>query len=175
MYVRPDLDQATSVVYRCLSQPVELADAPAEKWAQLTEASAGYPEALGPMVWGQSRWDSSVWGTEEDHARLRDVFAILFPNVDRATARDNHIRDAMHVSTAIRYGGFGFVTRERRLLNKADRIAERFHGFRMWPPEDALTEATARIRGIRELHRLEPHRGTLPTWPAEGDPPTPPE
>ncbi|WP_340375933.1 hypothetical protein U5640_12700 [Streptomyces sp. SS7] len=153
----------------------ELADAPPEKWAQLTEASAAYPEALGPMVWGQSRWDSSVWGTEEDHTRLHDVFAILFPNVERATARDNHVRDAMHVSTAIRYGGFGFVTRERRLLNKADRIAERFHGFRMWPPEDALTEAAVRIRGLRELHHREPHRGTLPMWPTEGDLPTAPE
>lgn len=126
------------------------------------------------MVWGQSRWDSSVWGSEEDRDRLDDVFAILFPNADRATARNNHIRDAMHVSTAIRYGGFGFITRERRLLNKAAPIAERFHGFCMSSPEDTLAEAAARIRGMRELHRREPHRSTLPTWPAEGDLPETP-
>jgi hypothetical protein len=121
---------------------------------------------------GRSHWDSSVRGTEEDRTRLHDVFAVLFPNVDRATARDSRIRDAMHVSTAIRYGGVGCVTRERRLVSKSNRIAGRFHGFRMRPPEDALTEAAARIRGLRELRHREPHHGALPTWPAEGDPPT---
>ncbi|MGW5232078.1 hypothetical protein ACWEQU_07230 [Streptomyces nodosus] len=168
-------DEGWINLQRTDAMDTELADAPAEKWARLTEASASYPEALGPIVWGQSRWDSSVFGSEEDHARLDNVFAILFPNADRATARDNHIRDAMHVSTAIRYGGFGFITRERRLLNKAVLIAERFHGFRMWSPEAALAEAAARIRGVRELHRRDPHRGTLPTWPTEGDLPEAPE
>lgn len=147
----------------------ELADAPAEKWADLTEASAEYPEALGPMVWGHSRWGSAVWGSDEDRVRIDDVFAVLFPNADRTTARRNHIRDAMHVSTAIRYGGLGFVTRERRLLNKAQQMAERFGGFRMWSPEQALHEAAARVRSLRELHRLEPRPGALPAWPADGD------
>lgn len=53
-------------------------------------------------------------------------------------------------------------------------IAARFSGFRMWSPEDALAEAAARIRGLRELHRREPNRGGLPAWPAEtGLPRTP--
>ncbi|MEU6340276.1 hypothetical protein ABZ883_04905 [Streptomyces sp. NPDC046977] len=150
----------------------ELARAPDEKRADLAEASASYPESYGPMVWNQSRWGSSVWGSEEDHSRLNDTFAILFPNVNRATARGNHLRDVMHVSTAIRYGGFGFVTRERRLLNKAEQIAERFHSFQILSPEQANSEAMARVRGVRELHRLEPHRGSLPSWPVESDVPS---
>lgn len=168
-------DEGWIDLQRTDAMDTELADAPEEKWERLTEASAGYPEALGPMVWGQSRWDSSVFGSEEDRIRLDDAFAILFPNADRATARDNHIRDAMHVSTAIRYGGYGFITRERRLLNKAPAIATRFPGFRMWSPEAALAEAAARIRGLRELHRREPNRGDLPAWPAETDLPRIPE
>jgi hypothetical protein len=149
----------------------ELAAAPPEKWAQLTERSAAYPEALGPAVVGHSRVESAVVGSEEDGVRLDETFAILFPGADRQTARQNHIRDAMHVSTAIRYGGFGFVTNEKRLLNKADRIAERFQGFKVLTPEAALAEAAARVKSARALHRLEPHRGTLPTWPEE-DPPS---
>ena len=147
----------------------ELATAPPDKWPTLTEASAEYPEALGPLVLGHSRFDHTVMGSDEDAARLDAVFAALFPNVDRATARKNHLRDVMHVSTAIRYGGFGFVTREERLLNKAEIIAERFEGFRMWKPEQALAEAVSRIRGTRELHRREPHRGSLPAWPSDGE------
>jgi hypothetical protein len=87
----------------------EIAAAPDDKVHSLTEASAEYPEAVGPMVLGHSRLGFAVLGSEEDADRLDDVFAILFPNVNRIAARKNHIRDAMHVATAIRYGGFGFT------------------------------------------------------------------
>jgi hypothetical protein len=157
------------VLQRTDVMDTEIAAAPDCKVQSLTEASAEYPEALGPMVLGHSRLDFSVVGSEEDADRLDDVFAILFPNVNRATSRKNHIRDAMHVATAIRYGGFGFITRERRLLNKAERIAERFQGFRLWTPEQALAEAASRIRNARELRRLEPHRAALPAWPTDGE------
>jgi hypothetical protein len=81
----------------------ELADAPAEQLPRLTEAGAAYPEALGPMV--------SVRGSQEDSDRLGEIFAILFPGANRATCRDNRIRDAIRVATSIRYGGYGFITR----------------------------------------------------------------
>jgi hypothetical protein len=111
-------DEGWISLQRTDTMDTELAAAPEEKRAQLTEASASYPEAFGPMVWGQSRWDSSVFGSSEDQARLDTVFAILFPGADRMSTRGNNVRDAMHISTAIRYGAFGFVTRDRKLLNK---------------------------------------------------------
>jgi hypothetical protein len=148
---------------------IELADAPAARLPRLMEASAAYPEPLGPVVSGHSRWDFSVWGSQEDSERLDEVFAILFPAVNRATCRRNHVRDAMHIATSIRYGGYGFITREKRLLNKAARIAERFQGFRLWSPEQALAEAAGRIRDRRVLHERDPGRGPLSTWLTAGE------
>ena len=147
----------------------ELAAAPEEKWAALTEASAAYAESLGPMVLDHSRLDHSVLGSDEDVARDDLVFSTLFPGADRATCRKNHIRDAMHVATAIRYGGRAFVTKERKLLNKSDRIAELFQGFRIWSPAQALAEAASAVAHARELYRREPARGSLPEWPSDGD------
>lgn len=141
----------------------ELSDT--EKWAELTEMSGAYPEALGAAVLDHSRLDFCVVGSDEDATRLDEVFAILYPNADKATARRNHVRDAMHVATAIRYSGHAFVTRDKRILNKADSIAEHFSGFRIWSPEQALTEALSRVAGLRELHRREPSRGPLPSGP----------
>ncbi|MCF1596516.1 hypothetical protein [Streptomyces muensis] len=143
----------------------ELAAAPEEKWAELTEASAGYAESFGPMVLDHSRLDHSVLGSDEDVARDDLVFSTLFPGADRATCRKNHIRDAMHVATAIRYGGLAFVTHERKLLNKSDQIAGLFQGFRIWSPTQALAEAAGAVARARELYRREPERGSLPEWP----------
>lgn len=143
----------------------EFGKATGEKWARLTEASSRYPEALGPMVLDHSRLDFSVLGDEEDQHRLDRVFSILFPGVQREEARDNHIHDAMHVATAIRYEGYGFVTREKRLLNKHDAISSAFSGFQMWRPEQGIAEAMRRITSMRRLHKLEPERGELPAWP----------
>jgi len=116
-------------------------------------------------VLGHSWLGSSVLGDAEDEHRLKQVFSILFPGVQWEKARDNHIHDAMHVATAIRYGGHGFVTREKTLLNKHEAIAAAFQNFRIWLPEQALQEAMSRIASIRELHRREPERGELPSWP----------
>lgn len=147
----------------------ELANAPADKRSPLNEASAVYEEELGPGVWGNSRWGHAVWASDDDAARLDDAYTILFPKANRATATHNHLRDAMHVASAIRSGAFGFITRDRRVLSKSERIAERFRGFRLWTPEQGLDEVLARIRSLRELHSREPHHGTLPCWPTEGD------
>ena len=76
---------------------------------------------LGPAVWDHSRFDHSVFGSEEDRERLAAVFSALFPGADWAATSSKSRRDAMHVATAIRYGYTGFLTRERRLLNKGHR------------------------------------------------------
>lgn len=143
----------------------EFGKATGETWTRLTEASSKYPEVLGPVVLDHSRLDFAVLGDEEDQLRLDRVFSILFPGAQREEARDNHIHDAMHVATAIRYGGYGFVTREKRLLNKYEAISSAFAGFRMWRPEQAIAEAMRRITSMRRLHQLEPARGELPVWP----------
>ncbi|MFD5254714.1 hypothetical protein ACFWM5_17970 [Streptomyces bobili] len=147
----------------------ELGSAPEEKWVTLTEASASYAESFGPMVLDHSRLDHCVLGSDEDIARNDLVFSTLFPGADRATCRKNHIRDAMHVATAIRYGGRAFITHERKLLNKSDQIAALFQGFRIWSPTEALREVASAIAGARELYRREPERGSLPKWPSEED------
>ncbi|WP_345040402.1 hypothetical protein [Streptomyces sannanensis] len=147
----------------------ELADARPEKWMSLTETSASYAESFGPLVLDHSRLDHCVLGSDDDATRNDQVFAALFPGADRATCRKNHIRDAMHAATAIRYGGRAFITHERKLRNKSDQIAELFHGFRIWSPDDALAEASRGIAGVRELYRREPERGSLPEWPTDED------
>jgi hypothetical protein len=138
------------------------------KRQMLQDLSMAYPASLGPAVLGHSRLDSSVIASGEDRRRIDLVYSLLFPGVhDRALASGNHQRDAMHVATAIRYGGYAFVTMERRLLNKDAVIRQAFAGFRIWHPNDALKEAMDRIRGLRALHSLEPWRGQLPELPDE--------
>ncbi|MGW0899859.1 hypothetical protein ACWD0G_23250 [Streptomyces goshikiensis] len=147
----------------------ELDAAPAEKWADLTGASALYAESYGPAILDHSRLDHSVVASDEDVARDTLVFETLFPGAVRATCRKNHIRDAMHVATAIRYGGRSFVTKERKLLNKSTRISELFPGFSIWSPTQAVAEAKGAIAGVREIYRQRPELGELPEWPAEGE------
>lgn len=146
----------------------ELASAPDDRRDRLAKASAPYPEALGAFVLNHSRLNYAVLGSGEDERRLADVFGLLFPNVDRSAARSNHHRDAMHIATAIRYGADGFVTRERRLLNKAERVAGFYNGFVIYSPEEAVGRALELIARRRKLHELEPNRGPLPEWPPDG-------
>ncbi|MFB6821500.1 hypothetical protein ACFCXA_07905 [Streptomyces virginiae] len=147
----------------------ELAAAPPEKWTGLTGASALYAESFGPAVLDHSRLDHAVLASDEDVCRDALVFETLFPGADRATCRKNHIGDAMHVGTAIRYGGRAFVTNEKKLLNKSARMGELFPGFSVWSPTQAVTEAKGAIAGVREIYQRRPELGVLPEWPAEGD------
>lgn len=140
---------------------------PHQKRDQLLSASAEFIEAHGPAVPGVSRHGASVHQGEPDAERLDAVYTILFPGADRKTATSNHLRDAMHVSTAIRYGGYAFVTRERRLLNKSEAITGRFLAFRIWSVDQALRDTATGIHARRMLHRLEPWRGALPDWPTD--------
>ncbi|TXK34260.1 type II toxin-antitoxin system VapC family toxin [Nonomuraea sp. C10] len=143
----------------------EFLTAPPELWVNLTEESSRYPETFGPLILDHSRLGSSILGDDEDEARLHSVFAILYPGAEWGEARKNHVRDAMHVATSIRYGGDGFVTYDKRMLNKYNEIAAQFGGFRILSPAQAVEEALGRVASLRELHRREPHRGELPEWP----------
>jgi hypothetical protein len=132
-----------------------------ERREQLLDESGGYPESLGPLVWNESRWDHSVFGSDDDAARLAQVFNLLFPGTDWSStsrAAGNKRRDAMHVATALRYGIGVFITRDQGLLSKSGVIAAAFNDFKIMTPEEALAFALrmkARYE-YRESHPL-PH------------------
>jgi hypothetical protein len=116
----------------------ELQGAGPDKVRRLLALSGQYVEHLGPAVLDHSRFDHAVFGSEEDGQRLDAVFAVLFPGADRKTCRPQHLRDAMNVATARRYGATGFVTKEKRLLNKGDAVKEQFNGFVLCSPTKCL-------------------------------------
>lgn len=147
----------------------ELAAAPADKLPALLNASAAYPEAAGPIVLDQSGRDNLVWVTPDDEARLVRVDLILHGKITAKDARSNNWRDTMHVATAIKYAAFGFVTHDRRILSKAERIADEFSDFRLVSPTGALALARPRLASLRRLHELEASRGALPGWPLDVD------
>ncbi|MEU6381710.1 hypothetical protein [Streptomyces sp. NPDC046909] len=129
--------------------------------AQRLMESADLPEALGAMVWDNSRWDHAVWGTAEDGQRIHEAFAIIFPNKDWTTANKNSRRDAMHVATAARYAATAFVTNEKAIYAKDEQILARL-GIRVWNPQRAVDEVMNGVAALRRLHALEPERGPLP-------------
>ncbi|WP_406133849.1 hypothetical protein [Streptomyces zaomyceticus] len=138
-------------------------------WASLTEASATYPESLGVFVLDHSRLDHAVLAGPNDVESMDRLWSLLKPGVDRQNCRKNHTRDVMHVHTAIRYGGHGFVTRDAQMRKKSDQIAAQFSGFQILSPGEALREALARVKGVRALHQAEPQRGDLPMCPTAAD------
>jgi hypothetical protein len=92
-----------------------------ERREQLLEGSRSYVEYQGAMVWGYSDWGHGVWGSPQDEELRKRVLTILFPGVPIDTTKRQHIRDAMHVATAIRYNVNGFVTREDASSTSARR------------------------------------------------------
>lgn len=127
----------------------ELVAAPEDKRADLLDQSAEFVEHLGPAFWGHSRWDHAVWACEADVAHLNRVFAVIHPSVDKGIARKQHVRDAMHIATAIRYGDDGFITNDRGILNKAKQIADAFDGFLLLTPSEALARVDRLIERAR--------------------------
>lgn len=133
------------------------------RW-QLINDSSDYPEALGPFSVGHSRLGHTITGGQEDDERLDHVLSILYPRIQRATVRRQHVRDAMHIATAIRYCGTGFVTRDGRLLGKAQLVAENFDGFLLLTPEEAVTLVRDAIRGVVAAHMTTGSPRWIPSW-----------
>ena len=103
--------------------------------SQLLEESAGLVESFGAFVLDHSRLDHAVLGGSMDEMRLEQVFSVLFPNAQRSR---NNLRDAMHISTAIRYGANGFVTQDKRVLKRQGAIRDAFDGFLLLTPREAV-------------------------------------
>jgi hypothetical protein len=128
-----------------------LADNPQHR-QRLEELAIDYAEYWGPLTLGHSRPGSAVLGSSEDQERLEAVFAALFPRADFRTARKQHVRDAMNVATAIRYGVNGFITRDgsgkkRGILDGADAIKAAFNDFSILSPERALAFVERTMQG----------------------------
>jgi hypothetical protein len=115
----------------------EFLNASGDLRTNLESAASRFSEYFGPMVFGHSRWGSSVWGSAQDQDLLEGVFATLFPNRTYGSNPDD-LRDAMHVAWATRYGMTALVTRDGAVLKANDRVGEVFNGFSIWSPEKAL-------------------------------------
>ena len=111
----------------------------------------GLPKALkyifaeGPAVVGHSRVGSCIVGSDEDDKRMTRVLEILFGKKLRAKYTGNEIRDAMHISTAIRYGGTYFVTLDKKVLNKSEEVKSEFQ-ITITDPEECFKQVKDRLK-----------------------------
>lgn len=113
--------------------------------------SLSYVESYGPAVVENSRVGSSIVGSKEDDVRLSRVLEVLWGKKTRKSYSKNEIRDAMHISTAIRYGGNFFVTLESGILENAGELQGEFN-IKVRSPENCLVDVTKRLKSIEESH-----------------------
>ncbi len=115
----------------------------------------GYPRGLpkaskyifseGPAVVGHSRLGSCIVGSDEDDRRMARVLEILFGKKPKTKYTSNDIRDVMHISTAIRYGGTYFVTLDKKVLKKAEKIKNEFQII-ITDPVECLKQVKTRLK-----------------------------
>jgi hypothetical protein len=141
---------------------------------RLADQLLDYPIAMGPLVLDHSLLGFSVVGGAADEQHLRNVFAVLWPlngyeaDGQMKTAKGRtRFRDAMHVATAIRYSGTGFITEDSGIREAAVRIASEFNGFLVLSIHDATERSFQEVsrvrRGAEVMGRPEPT--SLPDWP----------
>lgn len=151
-----------------------------ETLKRLLDSIGTYPIAMGPMVLDHSTLGNSVLGSKDDQTRNREVFRVLWPTSsyedDGAMTTGNgraRFRDALHISTTIRYGADGFATNDPGILKAAQQIHERFPGTSLLSTAEATDAATKAIGSVR-FHAKEsgdPKRfAALPDWPPEPKP-----
>ncbi len=166
--------EAVAQLYRCRAEgwiriqrmdvlDTELMKGSMDAQQQFLEESSRLAEALGPFVVGHSRLGSSVIGGPEDVERLNGVFDLLHPSLNMRDAKENHVRDAMHVAGAARYGASLFVTRDKGILKKRERLQEAL-GIRVANPDDALVMVRNAIRAIIIARARGAAIGWLPKW-----------
>lgn len=144
-----------------------------QKYALLRARLDPFDMALGVFTLGHSELDYAVLAGDDDEARHRAVFELLWPTNDyeRDGASNGvgkrRFRDSMHVDTAIRYGGTGLVTQDLRVLKRADFIRERFNGFAIVSVTDAVELSKEAARRVRRAAAVQgkPEPSTIPAWP----------
>lgn len=114
----------------------------------------GYPRGLakvtsyifseGPAVIGHSRVGSCIVGSEEDDKRLSRILELLFGKKLRKEYFSNEIRDAMHVSTAIHYGGTYFITLDKKVLKAFKKVKREFQ-IVITTPEECLRQIKTKL------------------------------
>jgi len=115
--------------------------------------SSQYVESFGQALVGHSRVGTSLVGDPDDSKRLSRILTLLWGSKPQSAYKKNCLRDSMHLSTAIRYGGTFFVTGEKAILNKAQLIEVEF-GIKIRNPKDCLTEVEEMIRKY-ELYKKD--------------------
>lgn len=103
-------DQERILIEKTDTLDTELQDG--QGYPQGQKKAMNYIESYGPAVVGHSRLGSSIVGSDEDDKRLGKMLEILWGKKVRSSYDNSQIRDAMHISTAARYGGTYFVTNE---------------------------------------------------------------
>jgi hypothetical protein len=137
-----------------------------QKRQRLMSISGQMQEQLGVMVLGHSRLDHCVLGSDNDSEAFNRVWSILSPGRDRRTADRRHVRDAMAVWTAMRYGADAFLTldgsgKDPGLLHRANDLRDQL-GFTMMTPAKALTYVQ------RRKQRHDARTGARPLEPKSG-------
>ena len=121
-------------------------------WQRRLE-SVGLVEVCGAFISGHSLRESSVGAGPDDDARLKRALEIVHPRaIACAKPRNNDVRDAMHIATAIRYGYQGFVTTDDDVLKAAANISTAFGGFLLMLPSQAVAWVN---REVAHHHRTK--------------------
>jgi hypothetical protein len=145
-----------------------------ETYARLLPQFVPYDIAHGVLTLDHSVLGMAVLGGEADDVHARAVYAAMWPASNYEAdgqmvtrTGKNRFRDAMHVATAIRYRGTGFVTQDRGILRAADRIGEAFEGFAVLSISDAIERSIARAKHVRFAASVHgrPDPTTIPDWP----------
>jgi hypothetical protein len=107
--------------------------------------SQNYIESPGLGIFNHSRWNHFLFfDGSSDSGRLDRIIEILWGVHDRNQIDKNELRDAMHISTAVKYGGAFFVTTDKGLLKQHERIKCEF-GLNIVAPDACLAEVSRRL------------------------------
>lgn len=101
--------------------------------------SSKYLEAFGPAVFDHSRWNHSVFASDQDAINFTQIIFCLFGKRKREEYRKQQIRDAMHLTTAAKYGANYFLTKDKKILAKSQQLKQ-LTGVTVCSPKDCLAE-----------------------------------
>ena len=116
---------------------------------QLRLKSEKYPEDLGVMVWGHSRWGHAVWAGPEIDYPFEEIRDTVFPDFSqmRKESQDRATRDAMHLATHRMYKRLFFVTRDDHHIIRMRKALQEKFGIIALTPDECLTRLSYLLKG----------------------------